>query len=215
MSKIQPFTIFKNIIAFDFDFDLPISIEMLKLFESNKIKKIKFNKCFNQIIDNLPDFINTISLGQYFNRKINKLPNDLKLLILPLYYEHRIDNWPSKLEILHMPYYVNTFNCIPHSIKELHLHSYKLTKEYLEKIPITIEQLYIDTINIQELQGNLPPFLKGLSITCLELNNEVEYNNRYNISDILDIPDTLKKECININMCKMILKEILRLTNGS
>jgi len=207
MTDIEPYTIFKNLISFNFDFDLPISLKMIDIFECEKIQKIKFNKVFNQSIDNLPDFINTISLGQYFNKKINKLPYNLKLLILPLHYNHLIDNWSPKLEILHMPYYGNTFNCIPHSIKELHLHTNKLTKEYLEKIPITIEKLYIDTINIQELKGNLPPFLKGLSIKCLELNNEVEYNNRYNIADTLDIPDTLKKVgYIDIGYCKMKLE---------
>ncbi len=95
----------KEKIIFDDSFnEIPSSI---LINEIKKFKKIKFGKNFNQIINFIPEGIESITLSLNFNQPIFTLPKTLRRLSLKncINFKYTIHFLPLNIEIVKIPWY--------------------------------------------------------------------------------------------------------------
>ncbi len=70
----------------------------------NSIISLTFGNCFNQLVDNLPGSIVSLTFGYYFNQLLNNLPNSIVSLTFGNHFDKPVDNLPNSITSL-------TFGC--------------------------------------------------------------------------------------------------------
>ena len=146
-------------------FDSPITDNMLKIIKDNGCTHLYFGKEFNQKLDNLPDYIESIILSEckYFDQPLDNLPITLNMLVvsdsfkkpldflpvglkhleLPVGYNQPLDNLPSGLEYLKIDWcYDKPLNNLPEGLKILKMLS-GLYKYDLLILPSSLEKLIV------------------------------------------------------------------------
>jgi len=146
-------------------FDSPITDDMLEIIKARGCRHLHFGKNFNQNLDNLSDFIESIRLcecayfdkpldnlpvslnklvvGDSFSRPLDFLPAGLKHLELPVGYNQLLNNLPSGLEYLKIDWcYDKPLNNLPEGLKILKMLS-GLFKYDLLILPSSLEKLII------------------------------------------------------------------------
>ena len=146
-------------------FNSPITDDMLEIIKIRGCRHLHFGKNFNQKLDNLPNFIESILLcecayfdkpldnlpvslnklvvGDSFKRSLDFLPVGLKHLELPVGYNQPLDNLPNSLEYLKIDWcYDKPLNNLPEGLKILKMFS-GLYKYDLLILPSSLEKLII------------------------------------------------------------------------
>jgi len=146
-------------------FDSPINDDMLEIIKDKGCRNLHFGKNFNQNLDNLSDFIESIRLWEclYFNQPLDNLPVNLNKLVvgdsfkkpldflpfglkhleLPVGYNQPLDNLPSGLEYLKIDWcYDKPLNNLPEGLKILKIFT-GLYKYDLLNLPHSLEKLII------------------------------------------------------------------------
>ena len=148
-------------------FDSQITDDILEIIKDKGCKHLHFGQNFNQNLDNLPDFIESIILSdcKYFDQPLDNLPINLNTLIvgdsckrpldflpvglknleLPVGYNQPLDNLPSGLEYLKIDWcYDKPLNNLPEGLKILKIFT-GLYKYDLLILPSSLEKLIISS----------------------------------------------------------------------
>ena len=155
-------------IKFDRDFNQPIDNL------PNSIEKIELYGKFNQPIDNLPNSIKYLMLGNHFDQPINNLPNSLIKLNLGQYFNHPVDNLPNTIIELELDDSFNQpINNLPQSLKYLTLGNN--FNQSVHNLPRTIIHLTFGYYFNQPID-NLPETITHLTFGWDATSNIKPYN---------------------------------------
>ncbi len=150
-------------------------------------EKINFPENINNLyvdkykyaLDNLPENLISLNIrGVRYSHPVNSLSYNLKILELSDYHQ-KLYNLPSNLEILSINFfldimYMHTLDNLPENLQELKLFNYY---QSLEKLPLKLKKLKLMNyrkINTPNL-NNLPLNLESLTLSLLEINNDLDY----------------------------------------
>lgn len=105
------------------------------------IEKIQFGFAFNKTIDNLPDNINTIIFGEAFNQEINKFPEEIRKIYFGCSYNKKLF-LPDNINTLHLG---NNFSKkienLPNNLKSFGVNFFTLNlikkQKFLQTLKIT------------------------------------------------------------------------------
>ena len=188
-----------QIIDFSDDFN-----HTLPKLSSLTLREIHFGKDYNQLVDNLPDFIEIIKFGSQFNQPVNNLPSNLKELTLGINFCHDLSNLPSGLKQLTIHNTcITDLSSLPESLEYLnvgnnntpiHL-SQNVNYELFSNLPNGLQILIIDNA-FQFNLNNLPNSIEHLTLYGPSLNN---FPNK--------IPSNIKN--LTITYYKPMIKDLI------
>lgn len=112
--------------------EIPLNIKSIYFHEysnlleelPNELENISVYKGFNYPVDKLHDGLKSIDLGLDFNQPIDNLPSTLEKIVLGIKFKHCINNLPSNVKfitILNTTYDISSIMNLPKSIILLEL----------------------------------------------------------------------------------------------
>jgi hypothetical protein len=175
-------------------------------------------------IDMLPMGLKSLSLGYNFNKPLDNLPNGLELLYIEGIYNNTLDNLPDSITYLHLDLknFTLPITKLPNSLVNLKVSLYfsnsnsdiieyifqnAVYPETLEEFEFSIHNIpydYVYDISKLNFPKKLKVFIIGepintvLNKCTIPANTEILYLNRcYNLDNLLEMPDSVKKCYIN------------------
>jgi FNIP Repeat len=107
----------------------------------NQVKKGKIIKLFlNELIENFPNTLTSLTFGAEFNQTVDNLPKNLTSLIFGAGFNQTVNNLPNTLTSLNFGYYFNqTVNNLPNTLTSLNF-GYKFNQT-VDNLPKTLTSL--------------------------------------------------------------------------
>ena len=142
-----------------------------KCYLHNNIIAIKFGECYNQISDNLPKFLYSLTFGWFFNQPITTLPIKLEYLELGFNFNQKLDDLPSNLRYLTLGFNFNkSLDVIPDSIIRLTI--FNNNEQLLNNIPQFIQELELNDAITNKKIDNFPFCLQKLILRNYKKENK-------------------------------------------
>lgn len=142
--------------------NLPRSIKKLELgYKFNQLinnlpiylEDLTLGNNFDQPIDNLPSTLQKLKLGTNFNQRINNLPTNLRILILGKKFNQSIDNLNPNLKVLRLDCDFNQrINSLPNSLESITFSNYYTNQ--LDNLPEKLKNIQINIHNYRNLAND-------------------------------------------------------------
>lgn len=231
--KYFTFSLYNSIVGSDYTScfaNLPIDLLYLELGTD----------C-NFYIDMLPIGLKYLYILYDFDKPLDNLPNGLELLYIEGIYNNTLDNLPDSITNLHLDLtnFTLPITKLPSSLVNLEIILYfnnsnsgiieyifqnAVYPETLEEFAFSIHSIpydYVYDISKLNFPKKLKVFIIGepintvLNKCTIPANTEILYLNRcYNLDNLLEMPDSVKKCYLNTTQYDINKKNMVKLSNA-